>query len=205
MLHVGITGGIGSGKSTICRIFQVLNIPIYFADDRAKELMIKNDFIKHALIDAFGKDCYFEDGNLNRAYISNIVFKNKEKLDMLNSIVHPVVFADGALWQEQHQHAPYTMKEAALLFETGSYLALDKIITVFAPEHIRLERVMKRDGTSKQDVLDRMSKQMPDKEKMDKADYIIVNDGTQSVLKQVLDIHHDLMTQSSTRAQEKEA
>ena len=194
MLKVGITGGIGSGKSTVCRLFEKFQIPVYYADDRAKWLMNNQEELKTKLRTSFGDAVYTEEGTLDRAYLANLVFKDKEKLNLLNSIVHPAVFEDGQQWQAEQkaQGALYTLKEAALLFETGSYKTLDKIIVVTAPEDIRIERVMERDNVDKAAVLARMSKQMPQKEKEERADFLITNIAWETLNVQVSEVHEQL-------------
>lgn len=195
MLKVGITGGIGSGKTTVCKIFETLGIPIYYADDRAKWLMVNSPALQTGIINLFGKESYDEVGQLNRAYIGGIAFKHPKKLQKLNALVHPAVFVDGENWQQEQMilQAPYTLKEAALLYESGSHKFLDKMIVVTAPEALRIERVMKRDGLDKTAVQDRIARQMPEEEKVAQADYIINNDGQQLLIPQVLDIHQQLL------------
>lgn len=192
-LKIGITGGIGSGKTTVCRIFAEMDIPVYYADDRAKELMVNNLEVVTKLKALFGKNAYLNDGSLNRQHISNIVFSNKEMLEKLNAIVHPAVHEDGIAWQKAQKNVPYTLKEAALLFEAGSYKALDKMITVFAPKEIRLERVVARDQTTRAAVEARMDKQMDDLKKMHLADYVIFNDGKHPLIPQIHRLHRRLM------------
>lgn len=192
-LRIGITGGMGSGKTTVCKIFEALGVPVYYADDRAKAIMTENETVKAEIIALFGEEAYFPDGSLNRKFISSAAFGDQDKLTRLNSIVHPAVLRDGEHWQARNSHAIYTLKEAALLFESGSHQVLDKIITVYAPQEIRIERVMKRDGASRQQVWARMSRQMPDEEKIRLSDFTIFNDGSQSLVKQVLDIHRQLI------------
>jgi len=195
MLKVGITGGIGSGKTTVCKIFETLGIPIYYADDRAKWLMVNSPALQTGIINLFGKESYDEAGQLNRAYIGGIAFKHPKKLQKLNALVHPAVFVDGENWQQEQMilQAPYTLKEAALLYESGSHKFLDKMIVVTAPEALRIERVMKRDGLDKTAIQDRIAHQMPEEEKVAQADYIINNDGQQLLIPQVLDIHQQLL------------
>jgi len=195
MLKVGITGGIGSGKTTVCKIFETLGIPIYYADDRAKWLMVNSPALQTGITNLFGKESYNEAGQLNRAYIGGIAFKHPKKLQKLNALVHPAVFVDGENWQQEQMilQAPYTLKEAALLYESGSHKFLDKMIVVTAPEALRIERVMKRDGLDKTAVQDRIARQMPEEEKVAQADYIINNDGQQLLIPQVLDIHQQLL------------
>lgn len=191
-LKIGITGGIGSGKSYIAKIFKALGVPFYDADNEAKVLMNTNEDIKTALMNEFGAEVYDADGRLDRPYLASTVFKDKGKLEKLNAIVHPVVIQHGADWAAS-QTFPYSLKEAALLFESGSYQKLNYTILVTAPREVRIERVMQRDSVSRADVLDRMGKQLPDEEKQKLADFIIVNDGTKPVLPQVLSLHEKLM------------
>ncbi|MBI5916571.1 MAG: dephospho-CoA kinase [Bacteroidetes bacterium] len=192
-LRVGITGGIGSGKTTVCRIFEQLEIPVYYADERARVLMTEDGALVEKIKRLFGQQAYFEDGTLDRKYIGNIVFQDKPKLERLNSIVHPAVFEDVERWHQKHLNAPYTLKEAALLFESGSYKNLEKIITVFAPTGIRIERVMLRDGVTSREVESRILKQWPDEKKMELADFVIVNDGKRLLVPQVLEVHKSLL------------
>ncbi len=195
MRKVGITGGIGSGKTTVCKIFETLGIPIYYADDRAKWLMVNSPALQTGIINLFGKESYDEEGQLNRAYIGGIAFKHPKKLQKLNALVHPAVFVDGENWQQEQLalQFPYTLKEAALLYESGSHKFLDKMIVVTAPEELRIERVMKRDGLDKEAVQDRIARQMPEAGKVAQADYIITNDGQQLLIPQVLQIHQQLL------------
>ncbi len=197
MLKVGITGGIGSGKTTVCKIFDTLDIPVYYADERAKWLMENHEPLVQQITELFGEEAYSSDGKLNRPFIAQIVFNDKSRLEQLNQLVHPVVIEDGDKWH-QKQSAPYTLKEAALLFESGSYKSLDKVITVFAPEHIRIERVMRRDGVDAETVKARMRNQMSDEQKMALADFVIHNYGDHLLVPQVLRIHGWLMSDHSS-------
>ena len=192
-LHIGITGGIGSGKTTVCRIFETLGIPVYYADDEAKALMTADAKLRNQLIGAFGAATYLPDGSLNRPYLAELVFDNADKLATLNGLVHPAVARHGAAWQAAQTDVPYTLKEAALLYESGSDRALDGVITVFAPEEVRLARVMQRDGATAGQVRARMAKQLAESEKLARADHIIHNDGKQLILPQVLAIHRQLI------------
>ena len=194
MKKIGITGGIGSGKTTVCKIFEILGIPIYYADQRAKELIVKNEELKSKIIDEFGAQSYLDDGSYNRDYIASIVFKDKDKLHKLNQIVHPAVYQDGVDWHNAQEEVPYTLKEAALLFEGKGHLLLDKIILVVAPEETRISRVMSRDNTTKEAVQDRINKQLPDAEKIKLADFIILNDGVAPLVPQILKIHDKLIS-----------
>lgn len=188
MIKLGITGGIGSGKSTVCRIFELLGVPVYYADDRAKQIMTGNKEVKNSIISLFGNKAYFTNGRLNRKYISEIIFQHPEKRMQLNAIVHPAVLEDGRMWTASQQ-APVTLKEAALLIQSGSYKEMDFVILVECPAHIRIPRVMKRNKMSKQEVLDRISSQMSDEEMRKFADFVIHNNGEQSLITQVLAIH----------------
>jgi len=192
MLKIGLTGGIGSGKSTVAQIFEVLGIPVYYADLAARELMNRDPELKKNIIAAFGKDVY-KEGNLDRVFLGEIVFADAGKLSLLNELVHPVTIRDAASWMEK-QTTPYAIKEAALIFEGGLEKYFDYVIGVSAPETLRIERVMKRDQTSAENILQRMEKQMDEKEKISRCDFVILNDGEHAVLPQVLTIHEKLKT-----------
>ena len=191
VLRVGLTGGIGSGKSTVAGIFEVLGIPVYYADDAAKKLMNENRALKEKIIEHFGEYAY-KDGMLNRSYIGQQVFKNKEKLTLLNSLVHPVTIRDGAEWMQQ-QITRYAIKEAALIFESGSQKDLDYVIGVSAPEQLRISRAVKRDNITAEAVLMRMKNQIAEEEKMKLCDFVIYNDEQQALLPQVLKLHGQLL------------
>ena len=189
-LQIGITGGIGAGKSLICRVFHCLGIPVYDADGHAKELMTTDVILISNIKKEFGELSYNTDGTLNRNYLSSAVFDDSEKLSKLNSLVHPKVGADYNRWVEKHRNYPYVMKEAALLFEAGSDKLLDKVIVIHAPEELRIQRVIARDPhRSKDQVRAIMSKQMSEAQKMEKADFIILNDEKELVVPQVLELH----------------
>ncbi len=191
-IKVGITGGIGTGKSFVSRIFKTLGVPFYDADLEAKLMMTKSPQVREALVRTFGSQTYFEDGSLNRRYLSDQVFNDSEKLTLLNSIVHPAVIQDSVDWSNR-QHAPYILKEAALLYESGSYKNLDYTILVTAPEELRIQRVMQRDNVDREEVLRRMVKQMPEEEKLQYADFLIHNDENIPLLPQVLAVHNALI------------
>ena len=192
--QIGITGGIGAGKTLVCRIFQVLGIPVYSADDRARWLMTHNsDLIKEVKV-KFGEQAYFPDGTLDRSYLAQRVFANQEQVAALNKLVHPKVAEDFASWAEQQKNVPYIIKEAALLFESGSYRLLDHIITISAPEELRIRRVIDRDPQREEhQVRAIMERQISEDERQEKSDYIIYNDETQLVLPQVLKLHNKLI------------
>ncbi len=196
MLKIGITGNIGSGKSTVAKIFAQLGIPVYDADSRAKKVMVEDKDLILGIKQLLGEDSYLPDGSLNRTLISQKVFSNKSLLEGLNALVHPAVFKDFDQWVLS-QHAPYILKEAALLFESGSYQTLDKIIVVAAHENLRLKRSMERDGSNEESVKARMKNQMLEEEKIKLADYRIYNNETDLLIPQVLNIHHQLIGKDS--------
>ena len=192
-LRIGITGGIGAGKSTVCKIFNQIGIPIYDADFRAKWLMNNNPELKEAIRKSFGWDSYTRKDDLNRDYLGKVVFNNEEKLKNLNNIVHPAVIIDFELWTQEHKHEPYSLKEAALLFESNSYKNLHKVIVINSPIETRIERVVKRDHVKREDVLKRIENQSTDRERMEKADWIIYNDGIRSLIEQTMNIHYKIL------------
>ncbi len=187
MLKVGLTGGIGSGKSTVAQIFKSLGVPVYFADKAAKRLMNTHPDIKKAITEKFGEEAYNGD-ELNRAYIASIVFNNKQRLAQLNELVHPITIKDANEWFLK-QDTKYALKEAALIFESHSDQYLDYIIGVSAPKQTRIERTMLRDHIKAEEVIQRMSKQMDENEKIKRCDFVIDNSGTCSVISQVLSLH----------------
>lgn len=191
-LRIGITGGIGSGKSTVCQLFGLLGIPVYFADDRAKWLMAHDPTVRAQLVEAFGPQAFDAAGQLNRAHLSDVVFNDAARLAVLNGIVHPAVRRDGLEWEAGHSNVPYTLREAALLYESGSYTTLDRVIVVTAPEALRIQRVMTRDGLTAEQVKARIDKQWPEAEKVRRAHHVIVNDGQHGLIRQVLRIHRSL-------------
>jgi len=192
MKKIGITGGIGSGKSFVSRIFKEMGIPIYNSDVRAKELMNEDVVLKKQVVDLFGEDAY-KEGFLNRPFIASIVFNDPLKLKKLESFVHPAVKRDTDVWFEQLTNVPYALKEAALIYETGGQQFLDFVIVVSAPNALRIERTVKRDQITAEAVQKRMDKQFPQEKKIVLADYHIVNDGQTSLLKQIWEIHLDLI------------
>jgi dephospho-CoA kinase len=196
MLRIGITGGIGSGKTTVSKIFEVLGIPVYYADDAARKLMNEDESLQLKLTEHFGSAIY-ENGILNRALLSSIVFNNKAKLDLLNSIVHPATLSDAEIWMEKVSKAteftPYAIKEAALIFESGAQKKLDYVIGVHAPYKLRLQRAMLRDNLSKEDIEARMAGQMDETKKMNLCNFIITNDENQMLIPQVVELHGKLL------------
>ncbi len=195
MLKIGLTGGIGSGKTTVARIFEVLGIPVYYADAEAKRLMNTDPDLKKKIITGFGPEAY-KEGILDRVWLAAQVFDNADKLNVLNSFVHPVTIRDAESWMKR-QTTPYAIKEAALIFEGALEKYFDFIIGVTAPESLRLERTVQRDKISAEQVLKRMQQQMDEEEKMRRCDFVILNDGIQAVIPQVLKIHETLLTKAS--------
>ncbi len=189
-LQVGITGGIGAGKSIICKVFQSLGIPIYDADSNAKLLMTEDKDLVEAIKKNFGDEAYLSDKQLNRKFIAGKVFGNNKQLTLLNSLVHPAVGLHYKKWVESHTGKPYVIKEAALLFESDSYKMLDKIITVEAPTNIRMNRVLFRDAhRTAKDVQAIIDNQLTDIERNKKADFVITNDDKTTVIPQVIKLH----------------
>jgi dephospho-CoA kinase len=192
-LKVGITGGIGAGKSVVSKIFQTLGIPVFNADIEAKRLMNENPDLIVEIKKLFGKDVY-QDGALNRPLLAKKIFDNERNLKRMNDLVHPAVINEYNSWLMQQSHQPYSIKEAALLFEAGSYKDLDIVILVYAPKKIRINRVLMRDThRSISDVESIMEKQMSDNRKKKHSDYIIINDEQKMVTPQVLDIHEKIL------------
>jgi len=196
MLKVGITGGIGSGKTIVCQVFHTLGIPVFYADDSARYLMNNDATLIHDIKAIFGDQIYVED-KLNRQKLSGIVFRDPAKLQQLNAIVHPATVQYAKDWME-HQQTPYAIKEAAIFFESGTYVDMDIMIGVSAPLELRIQRAVTRANTSRQDILDRISKQMDEDEKMKRCDYVIINDEVQPVIPQVLNLHQILLSKAVT-------
>ena len=189
MLRIGITGGIGSGKSVVARLFATLGVPVYDSDSRAKWVMANDLVLREQLLAAFGPSTYDATGQLNRPYLAQQAFNDAARLAQLNGLVHPRVGEDFATWTAEQAAAgyPYILKEAALLYESGAYRGLDRIITVFAPPAVRTARVLGRDAhRSAADVQAIMSQQLSEEEKLQRADYVVYNDDSQLVLPQVL-------------------
>jgi dephospho-CoA kinase len=191
MLKVGVTGGIGSGKSVVCQVFNTLGIPVLNADDAARHLMENDTTLVQGIQWLFGDDIYV-DGKLDRAKVSAVVFKESAKLKQLNDLVHPAVIAYGNAWMEK-QKAPYVIKEAAIFYESGTFKDIDVMIGVYAPQELRIQRAMKRNDTPREAVLNIIARQMDEDEKMKRCDYVITNDDVTPVLPQVLKIHELLL------------
>ncbi|HEX8039989.1 MAG TPA: dephospho-CoA kinase [Chryseosolibacter sp.] len=190
LLQIGVTGGIGSGKSLICKIFAQLGVSVYDADSHAKGLMTTDGILISQIKKEFGDLSYHPDGSLNRSYLARTVFANEAKLERLNKLVHPRVAVDYQNWLSRHSEEGYVLKEAALLFESGSYRSLDKIIVITAPESLRRKRVLLRDPHRTVEQFEGIvEKQMPEEEKLKRADYIIVNDDATLIVPRVLELH----------------
>ena len=197
MLKVGLTGGIGSGKTTVAKVFELLNIPVYYADIEAKRIMNEDPELKEQIIRHFGAKAY-PSNELDRSYIASIVFNDKKKLDLLNSLVHPATIKDGNNWLK-NQKSPYSIKEAALIFESGMQEHLDYVIGVSAPAGLRIKRSMQRDAVSEEAVKARMNKQMEEDTKLSLCDFIIYNDEEKAVIPQVLALHDKLLALSKEK------
>jgi dephospho-CoA kinase len=191
MLRIGLTGGIGSGKSTVASIFEVLGIPVYNSDQQARRLLTEDLQLIEQIRFHFGPASYVDD-SLDRAYLSKQVFNDPEKLALLNSLVHPATIRDSNRWM-QEQKSPYAIKEAALIFESGSEQFLDYVVGVFAPLSLRIQRAVNRDHVSEAEVRSRIQSQMDEKEKMDRSDFVLYNDDQHAVLPQVLELHQKFL------------
>jgi dephospho-CoA kinase len=198
-LKIGITGGIGAGKSLVCDLFRMLSVPVYDADKRAKLLMVQDEIVINSIKDLFGAEAYLGNDKLNTSYLANHVFNDNKKLLQLNGIVHPAVARDFGNWVLKHNEVAYLLKESALLVESESYKRLDYLITVIAPKDMRIARVLERDSQRTiQNVEDIISKQSSDEEKISKSEFVIVNDNKSLVIPQVLDVHSALINLNQT-------
>jgi dephospho-CoA kinase len=189
---VGLTGGIGSGKTTVAKLFNTLGVPVYVSDIAAKRIMISDVKVIKEVKTLLGELAYFDDGSLDKKHISEQVFKNKELLQKLNSIVHPAVADDFIEWYKK-QNSAYVIKESAILFESGSYKKCDIIISVISPIKERVNRVMKRDSVTKKQVLHRVMNQSSDEDKIDQSDFIINNITIDATKIQVEKIHNQII------------
>ncbi len=193
MIEVGLTGGIGSGKSTVAEIFKVLDVPVYNSDNEAKRIMKENPDVRLRIIELLGNESYINQ-ELNRKWIATKVFNNKTLLNSLNQIVHPAVFEDYKEWKIRISNKnPYIIKETALLLDILKHSPVDQIISVFTPREIRIQRIIDRDKVSLEQAVERMKNQKTDKEFIDASDYIIVNDGLHALTPQIIDIHQKLI------------
>jgi len=193
MLKIGITGGIGSGKTTVCKVFELLGVPVFYADDVAKSIMLTDPTLKSGVLEAFGENSYTKSGELNRSYISSIVFNNKHELEKLNSLVHPAVFRAFDNWVSGQTGAPYVIKEAALLYESDAYKMCDQSVLVISPIETRISRRKTRDGICVEDIQLRMNRQFSDDQKMKFADHILINDEQQLLIPQIIQLHRQFL------------
>jgi dephospho-CoA kinase len=194
MLKVGITGGIGSGKTTVCRLFSLLGIPVFNADDESKKILDADNDVVTEVKNLLGN--VYENGIADRKKIASIVFADKNKLEKLNAIMHPAVIRAFEKWAAQQKNVPYVLKEAALIFEASTHIGLDKIIVVTAPEEQRLKRIISRDKTTEHAVRSRMQHQLSEEEKISRADFVIINDSKHSLIEQVLEIDRALKNET---------
>lgn len=192
MLKLGITGGIGSGKTTVCRLFELLGISVYYADEESKKLLDEDKEVKDKVVSVFGNSILNDAQFIDRKKLAGIVFNNKEELEKLNAILHPAVGLHFENWLKK-QNSPYILKEAAILFESGAYKQVDKVLTVVAPLELKIQRTMKRDGVSKEQVETRIKLQMSDEEKVKRSDFVITNNEQELLIPQVLALHNQLI------------
>lgn len=184
MTVIGLTGGIGSGKSTVSRLFEAMGIPVYIADTESKRLTESSPVIKEKLTERFGMDLYAA-GKLNKTLLSSLIFENENNRNFVNSVIHPEVWIDFERWKAQHTNSPVLIIETALLFETGYSETVDIAVTVAAPEELRISRLICREGWSRQEILSRIRSQFPEEEKIRRSNYVIYNDDRQAVIPQV--------------------
>lgn len=188
MYRVGLTGGIGSGKTLISSIFEKLRVPVYYADAAARKLMNSDAGLRDGIVNLFGMQAYNEDG-LNRLYLADVVFGDPEMLARLNMLVHPAVRQDFNRWTAEQSGSPYVIEEAAILFESGAGKEMDLSVLVYAPQELRIRRVMLRDGLDREAVLRRMSHQLSEEDLIQLADHVLINDGKEMLLPQVIELH----------------
>lgn len=198
-LQIGITGGIGSGKSMVCRLFACLDVPVYDADTRAKWLTTNDPDVKNAVIALLGTEAYTAEGEYNRPYVSSRVFNHEDLLKKLNAIIHPAVGKDTAAWVARHSHFPYVVKEAAIMNMAGEGNSLDYVIVVDAPAELRIIRILKRDKRSEEEIRAIIARQVSDEERQKIADFKIKNDDTTALIPQVLALHKEFLRLFSER------
>ncbi len=191
ILKIGLTGGIGSGKTTVAKIFELLGLPVYYADEAARRIMNEDENLKAAIRKQFGKASYKND-ELDRSYLATKVFNDPFQLEILNSFVHPATIRDAAAWMNA-QKTSYTIKEAALIFESGAAEQLDYVIGIYAPVQLRIKRTMERDNVSYEEVIKRMNNQLDENIKMKLCDFVLQNDEQQLLIPQVVELHQKLL------------
>lgn len=197
MLKIGLTGGIGSGKSTVAKVFESMGVPVYKADDEAKKLMATDPQLIDLIKKHFSEEVY-KEGKLDKAYLASVVFNNKEKLELLNSLVHPFTIEDAKSWMNRQQ-TPYAIKEAALIFESGSQGEFDYVIGVYAPETIRIHRTIQRDKTDKEQVRLRMQNQIKEEIKMKLCDEVLINNEQELLVPQIIALHEKLLAKAKSQ------
>ena len=197
MLKIGLTGGIGSGKSTVAKVFESLGVPVYKADDEAKKLMATDPQLINLIKKHFSEEVY-KEGKLDKAYLASVVFNNKEKLNLLNSLVHPFTIEDGKSWMKRQQTS-YAIKEAALIFESGSQGEFDFIVGVYAPETLRIQRTIQRDKTDKELVRLRMQNQIKEEIKMKLCDEVLINNEQELLVPQIIALHEKLLAKAKSQ------
>jgi dephospho-CoA kinase len=200
MLKVGLTGNIGSGKTIIARIFSSLGVPVFHADLEAKK-QYDDEVVKKIILEKFGSGVFSPSGKILRPVLAEIVFNDPVRLEELNKVIHPGVYKDYLEWSRRHSGYSYILYEAAILFESGHYREMDKVICVTAPEEIRMRRVMERDHLTPQEVERRMANQWKEEKKVEMADYVIKNDETIMVIEQVMAIHNKLVQRAKGKGQ----
>lgn len=191
-LTIGVTGGIGSGKTTVCKVFKLLRAPIFEADKTAKNLLDTDQQLKSELIHLFGENIYTQNGTIDRKKLAGIIFNDKIQLSKMNALVHPAVRRNFENWVKQHEHFPYVIHEAAILFESGFYKIMDYNILVTAPENERIERVMKRDQISRKEVEERIKNQLPEEKKQELANLVLMNDNKNLLIPKIIEIDKKL-------------
>jgi len=197
MLKVGLTGGIGSGKTTVAKIFELLSVPVYYADDAAKRIMNEDKELKTAIQKQFGEESY-RCGELDRSYLASKVFNDSFQLEILNSLVHPATIRDASDWMNQ-QTSPYTIQEAALIFESEAAEGLDYVIGVYAPTQLRIKRTMERNNVSHGEVVKRINNQLDEELKMKLCDFVVQNDEQQLLIPQIIGLHQKLLKLAEER------
>lgn len=193
-LKIGITGGIGSGKSYVCNHFASMGVPIYNADTEARNITNTNSIIREKLSILFGHQLYDNNQQLIKEALAKIIFQDKAALERVNSIIHPEVHKHFKQWYEQHQHQAYIIKEAAIMFESGSNKLMDAVVMVYAPLELRVERAMKRDNRTRQQIMERIANQLDDEKKRKMSDYIIINDQQKMLLPQIIQLHQQFLS-----------
>lgn len=189
---VGITGGIGSGKTTVCKIFEFLGVPIFYSDEVAKNILVTNQSVIRQIQEVFGEEAYNLDSTYNKQFVASKIFNDRSLLLKLNSIIHPIVIEENLIWNNKYKDSPYIINESALIFESNKYKLFDKIIVVYCPEYIKIDRVMKRDNLNKDQVQERIKNQLADIEKIRLSDMVIINNNEISLLSQIHYIHNKL-------------